>query len=376
MKRLDRLVFREMLGPWVFGVMIFSVLIFASLLLMKITDWIVQGVSVGFIFNIVVLLLPGILVKTFSMAMLLAALLAFGRLSNDSEIVAVRAAGASLFQVMRPVVILSFLVALLSFAVNEIVVPAASYQATALQSRLTKSIGRTKDAKPVHIVIPQKDGSVVYVGALDFEIASQTLQDVHVVTYAKDEDKPGELKWTYVMHAKMLRYEGENAWAVREGYELLSSDGKDRITSKGDLWPSQVSPPKFTPQNLLAGIANDLDAFSITQIAQEIRQMKSQPNPDWRQIRNLEFGFYNKIALPLSVVIFALLGAPLGIRSHRAGVATGFALSIALSFAYLMIVNFMAVYSRAGHIPPYVASFAPVALGLIAACVTIYRKNA
>lgn len=374
MKRLDRLVFREMLGPWFFGVAIFSSLIFASLLLMKITDWIVQGVSAGFIFNIVVLLLPGILVKTFSMAMLLAALLAFGRLSNDSEIVAVRAAGASLFQVMRPVVILSFLVALLSFAVNEIVVPAASYQATALQSRLTKNIGRT-DAKPVHIVIPQKDGSVAYVGALDFDIGSQTLQTVHVVTYQKNEET-SELDWTYVMQANELRYEGENAWTVRGGYQLLSADGKDVISSKGNLWPSQISPPKFTPQNLLAGIANDLDAFSITQIAQEIRQMKAQPTPDWRQIRNLEFGFYNKIALPLSVVIFALLGAPLGIRNHRAGVATGFALSIALSFAYLMIVNFMAVYSRAGHIPPYVASFAPVALGLIAACVTIYKKNA
>lgn len=370
MKRLDRLVFREMLGPWIFGVMIFSVLIFASLLLMKITDWIVQGVSAGFIFNIVVLLLPGILVKTFAMAMLLAALLAFGRLSNDSEIVAVRAAGASLFQVMRPVLILSFLVALLAFAVNEIVVPAASYQATALQSRLTKNIARRSDAKPIHIVIPQDDGSVVYVGALDFEISSQTLEKVHVITY----DKRGD--WTYIVSANELRYEGENSWAIRGGYQLLSADGKDRITSTGNLWPSQVSPPKFTPQNLLAGIASDLDAFSITQIAQEIRQMRAQPNPDWKQIRNLEFGFYNKIALPLGVVIFALLGAPLGIRSHRAGVAIGFALSIALSFAYLTIVNFLAVYSRNGQIPPYVASFAPVALGLIAACVTIYKKNA
>lgn len=370
MKRLDRLVYREMLGPWVFGVMIFSVLIFASVLLMRITGWIVEGVSVGFIFNIVLLLLPGIVVKTFSMAMMLAALLAFGRLSNDSEIVAIRAAGASLFQVMRPVFIFSALVALLSFAVNEIVVPAASYEATAMQSRITKNVLQSSQARPVHMVIPQKDGTVVFVGALDFEIASQTLQKVHVITY----DKGGA--WTYVMHANELHYEGENSWAVRGGYQLLSADGKDSITSEGNLWPSQVVPPKFTPRNLLAGIANDMDAFSITQIAEEIDTMKREPKPNWKQIRNLEFGFYNKIALPLGVVIFALLCAPLGIRSHRAGVAIGFALSIAISFAYLTLVNFLAVYSRSGEIPPYVASFAPVALGLIAACVTIYKKNA
>ena len=62
--------------------------------------------------------------------------------------------------------------------------------------------------------------------------------------------------------------------------------------------------------------------------------------------------------------------------SHRAGVASGFAISIGLSFAYLILVNFMSVWSKAGTIPAYAASFAPVAIGFIAACITIYKKNA
>ena len=134
MNKLDRLIVRELIGPWLFGVAIFTALIFASVLLVRITDMVVKGVPLEIVFELSILLLPGIVVKTFSMAMLLAALLAFGRLSNDSEIVAIRAAGASLFRVMRPVLVFSAIVALVSFLVNEWIVPGASYQATSLST--------------------------------------------------------------------------------------------------------------------------------------------------------------------------------------------------------------------------------------------------
>lgn len=369
MSRLDRLIYRELFGPWVFGVAIFTALIFASVLLVRITDWVVKGASADLVFQLVMLLLPGIVVKTFSMALLLASLLAFGRLSNDSEIVAIRAAGASLFRVMRPVFLFGLVVAFLSFAVNELVVPGASYRATELQSTIRQDLGGTREARPIYYTIYEDNKMVAFVGAKNIDIASQTLQNAFVVVY-------NELgKESHVLFANELKYRGEKDWRIVGGGKILPLDGRDVVVLNGDVWPAGVPKMNVTIRNLLAGIASDLDAFSIDQIADEIRTMRRDPNPDRRQLANLEFGFYNKIALPLSVVIFALLGAPLGIRSHRAGVASGFALSIALSFAYLIIVNFMAVYSKAGQIPPWLASFTPVVIGLVAAAWAIFRKN-
>lgn len=369
MSRLDRLIYRELIGPWVFGVAIFTALIFASVLLMRITDWVVRGASAEMVFQLVMLLLPGIVVKTFSMALLLASLLAFGRLSNDSEIVAIRAAGASLFRVMRPVLMFSVLVAGLSFAVNELVVPGASYRATELQGTIRQDLGAAREARPIFHTVYEDGKMVAYVGAKNINLASQTLERAFVVVYDQEGAE------THVLFADELTYRGEKDWRIHGGGRILPLDGRDVVVLKGDVWPPGVPALDVSIRNLLAGIANDLDAFSIDQIAAEIRTMRRDPNPDRRQLANLEFGFYNKIALPLSVVVFALLGAPLGIRSHRAGVASGFALSIALSFAYLIIVNFMAVYSKAGQIPAWAASFAPVIVGLVAAVVTIYRKN-
>lgn len=369
MSRLDRLIYRELLGPWMFGVAIFTALIFASVLLVRITEWVVKGASADLVFQLVILLLPGIVVKTFSMALLLASLLAFGRLSNDSEIVAIRAAGASLFRVMRPVLTFGVVVAALSFAVNELVVPGASYRATELQGAIRQNLGNTKEARPIFHPVYQDDKMVAFVGAKNIDLVSQTLQDAFVVVY---DDQGHE---SHVLFANELTYRGEKDWRIHGGGKILPVNGRDIVVLTGDVWPSGIPKLDVTIRNLLAGIANDLDAFSITQIAEEIRTMKRDPAPDRRQLANLEFGFYNKIALPLGVVVFALLGAPLGIRNHRAGVASGFALSIALSFAYLIIVNFMAVYSKAGQIPPWLASFTPVVIGLVGAAVTIYKKN-
>jgi lipopolysaccharide export system permease protein len=370
LSRLDRLIMRELLGPWLFGVAIFSALIFASVLLVRITDWVVKGVGFDVVVQLVWLLLPGILVKTFAMALLLASLLAFGRLSNDSEIVAMRAAGASLFRVMRPVFLFSLAVAAISFAINEAVVPGASFRAANLQNEIREDLSTTKEAKPVHFVVHEDDRAVAFIGAMDFDLSAQSLMKVHILGFDK-EGRP-----TYLMLANELEYRGPKDWEVVGESRVFEIESGSVAVFEEGVWPSKVVRPQVTPRNLFAGIASDLDAFSITQIAEEIRTMERDPNRDERQLNNLKFGFYNKIALPLSVVVFALLGAPLGIRSHRAGVATGFALSVALSFGYLMIVNFMAVYSKAGHIPAYVASFTPVALGIVAAAITIFRKNA
>jgi lipopolysaccharide export system permease protein len=369
MNRLDRLIIRELVGPWIFGVGIFTALIFTSVFLVRVTDWITRGVSVEVVFQLVVLLLPGMLVKTFSMALLLATLLSFGRLSNDSEIVAIRAAGASLFRVMRPVMLFGLVVAAAAFMINDWVVPRFSLSAANVQQDIKQNLDASKIGQPVFNVIYDEGKAVGFMGALDLNVSENLLTDVHIVTFDKD-GKP-----SYVLFAKELEYIGVRDWRIRGGGRVISIYGTDVLDITGEAWPGNVAKPTASPRNLFAGILDDADALTMSELATEVAALKNEPGADPRRVRNLEFGYYNKIGLPLSVVIFGMLGAPLGIRSHRSGVASGFALSIALSFAYLIVANFMAVYAKAGKIPPYAASFAPVVLGFVAACVLIYRKN-
>jgi len=124
MRHVDRLVIKELFGPWIFGVAIFSTLILAGSFLFELTRYIAQGANIMQVAQLAAMLTPGVVAKTFPMAVLLATLLAFGRLSGDSEIVALRAGGVSLPRIIAPVGVFGFLVSLLTVGFNELVVPA------------------------------------------------------------------------------------------------------------------------------------------------------------------------------------------------------------------------------------------------------------
>lgn len=367
MRRIDKLIIGELLGPWLFGVAIFTTLIMVGTYMFKITDYLVNGIPIGTVVSLSILLLPGIMVKTFSMALLLATLLSFGRLSGESEIVALRAAGASLGRIMLPVGFFGLAVALLSFWINESIVPAAAFKGTEIVQGIDKKLkGSTQPIfQAVHD--PRTGKLIAMIMAKDFSLAERSLKDAWAVAYYKDEP-------AYILHAKGMQFTDQNHWRVEPGSRLFSYD-MGNVTELGGFWPKEVpEPPKV--EDIVAAQLKDLDSFSMREMEKRIKVAKANVGVfGIEQVRNLEYGYFNKIALPLAALIFALVGAPLGIRNHRTGTATGFALSIMIIFAYMMLTRVAAIWALGGKIHPSMASFAPLIIGLLGAVFLIWKKN-
>jgi lipopolysaccharide export system permease protein len=70
-----------------------------------------------------------------------------------------------------------------------------------------------------------------------------------------------------------------------------------------------------------------------------------------------------------------LVGAPLGIRNHRSGAASGFWLAVIIIFIYMLLSNVLAITAQGGAIPAWVASFTPIVLGVAAGAYLTYIKN-
>ena len=93
---LDKYIVSQMGNSFLFGVLVFSVLLVAGDLLFQVANLMIdKGVALGVVIRLFVYKLPEVVVMTLPMASLLSSLLTFGRLSSQSEIVAVRAAGIS-----------------------------------------------------------------------------------------------------------------------------------------------------------------------------------------------------------------------------------------------------------------------------------------
>ena len=112
---LDKYVLKELLYPFLFGIGAFSSIIIASTMLYRITQYITKyGASLEAVGRLFVWQLPEIVNYTFPMSMLLAALMAFGKLSGSSEIVAMKASGISYHRIVAPVLVVGFLVSMFS----------------------------------------------------------------------------------------------------------------------------------------------------------------------------------------------------------------------------------------------------------------------
>ncbi|MHB8637050.1 MAG: LptF/LptG family permease [Fimbriimonadaceae bacterium] len=373
MKRIDRLIIGELLGPWVFGVAMFTVLLSAALFLNKFSSYLVQGIPLSTIVKLTCLVLPGLLVKTFAMAMLLAGLLAFGRLSGDSEVVAMRAAGASITRIVAPAGVMAILVALIAFIVDETVVPWAASTGTSMMAEIAKKLD------PAHIQtlsIPITTGGKTrgVVVARGYDPLRKVLEGATVVAYKDDGTNSGYL------NAHELVFDPEavssgNGWRIQGGATWISADGSTSLRFDNGVWPPGVPMPNETPQDISALQISDMDVLSMAQIRERINAMRKEKEFPRDTVANLEFGYWNKIALPLATFVYGMLGAPLGIRRNRTSAAAGFALAVAIIFAYFTLINVLNVYSMGGVIAPAVASFTPIVIGLVAAGVIIRLRN-
>jgi len=366
-KQIDRLVIKELIGPWLFGVAMLATLLMAATYLPRIADYIVQGLPPSLIFKITFLLMPAILVKTFAMAVLVAGLLAFGRLSSDSEIVAIRASGASLLRMVTPVMAFSLVIAIVTFICNDRLVPPAASESKALVTDIANHASGVS-GEPVSEPIFDHGKLKGQIMAQAFDILQKTLNGVTVVVY-NDQHLP-----TSFMYCNTLEYRGLNKWHVRGGAFVVPANGGRRMDF-AEAWPPQVPELSATPEDLLTINSGDPDSFSMGEAEKIIKRGKQNHSLKPERIHDLEFGYWNKISVSCAAFIFGTLGAVLGIRNQRTGTATGFAFAIAIIFVYVMLTNFMNVWALNGVLPAWVASFTPVFIGALATLIIMWRKN-
>ncbi len=373
MKQIDRLILKEIVGPWVFGVAMFSTLLMAATYLNRIADYIVHGLPLSLVVKITLLLMPAMLVNSFAMAVLLAGLLSFGRLSGDSEIVALRAAGASMIRIIRPVMAFSFVIGVATFFFNNNVVPPAAAESQKLVLDIANKSQGVK-GQPVSFPLVQDKKMMGQLMAQAFDISQSTLNGVTIVAYDKDL-KPSVYLWCNTLeYIPDKTHQGHDKWHAKGGGSIIPADG-GQITHFDEMWPQQVVQPTQSPEDIITLNNGDMSIYSMAQIQHQIDRGRRDKTLTSDHIHNLEYGYWNKISVAVAAFIFGALGAVLGIRNQRASTASGFALAIGIIFGYFALANFMNVWAMSGVLPAWLASFAPIIIGCVAAGVLMWRRN-
>jgi lipopolysaccharide export system permease protein len=365
MRLLDKHILSELIGPFVFGVAAFTSLMFAGQDLMKMTAYVGQyHAPISLIFKLVALRMPTIVVYTLPMAMLLATLIGFGRLSSDSEVVALFAGGISFFRIAVPVVLMAVTVTVLSFWMNESVVPITDAQFHSIERKLENStLGREK---PFMEIIDNKGdtASILYVQH-GMSLETHILHDIALIQYWNNV--PTTFFYAREAVWKGGATNGENRWVLKDGYaKTLGNGPSTAVDFQG--------PKTFTLQ-----IDRTPDQMALTQTAvvdmsfYQLRRYLRMVKDSSQDLNEAKVEMYEKLAIPLASLVFALVGAPLGLRPQRTSSALGLGLSIVIIFAYWVLMQYMTVLGSTGLVNPAVAAFVPTFAGVATGVLLVAR---
>ncbi len=351
MKILDRYILRELLIPFAMGLGVFtSILLIVRIL--KLVELVVnRGVPIGKVLLLFSYILPAFLEVTVPMALLLAILVAFGRLSSDSEIIALRAAGVSLYRLLVPVGAFAAAVAVLTLGLS---LYARPWGNSRLRSGLY-DIVRTRAAAGIkpRVFNDEFRGLVIYVDRI--EPATDDLEGIlisdtrdpslHNTVYAET----GRLVSNENHHVLTLRMENGGIYSagnVRQEYQQTRFATYD-ITLDLDSTLAQLRPR-----------AKDASEMTLPELQSAIAAKAAEHDPAWVERVEVQ----RKFSIPFACLVFAALGVPLGIQPSRSVHSRGFSMSLVLIFVYYLLLTFGQNLGERGAVPAALAVWLPNAV--------------
>ena len=369
---MDRYIVSELFGPFLFGVGAFSSLGIAIgsvfYLVRRVTE---SGLPMAIATKVSLLQMPYYVFFALPMGMLLAALIAYSRLSSDSELIALRSCGVSIYRLLVPAIFMSLIVTAIAFTLNELVVPAANYEARqTLDSALKED---RSDFEESNIIYPefrdikQPDGKKVNVLTRLFYAEQFDGQQMKGLTIV-DRSQSGlnqivtseSAKWNPV----------ENTWDFFNGtIYVVSPDSSYRSILRFDHHQLQLPRAPLD----LAEKGREFQEMNIVQAQQELQLLR--PSGNKRKIRKLLIRIHQKLALPFACVVFGLVGSALGIRPQRTSKATGFGISVLVIFAYYLLMSMGDALGLSGVMPPELAAWLPNLFGLAVSIWLLFRLN-
>lgn len=363
MTRMDRLVLSEIVGLFVGGVLLFSGLFFAAGELVRFADFIQRGVGLAVVGQLLLFTLPNVLAFTFPMAMLLATLLGFGRLSSDSEIVALTAAGTRFERIMVPVAAFGVVVALVGLWLNNNLAPYASRQRNVLIDKVQK--GGTGNFLQAGDIFPRKfpNGKDQYLIVHANSVANLSRGELRGVSVEQWQN--GAL--TAILSAPRAVWQvGTVNWTFFDykGAKFFP-DGSISTVRAGAGRAREYTQAIDTPTNL-EYLRSRVEDTSTTLLRRRASVLRATGNEG--DAREAEIEVAKRLSLPWASFAFALVGAPLGVRPARAGKGVGFGVSVVVTFCYWIALQTASVVAKSSPLPADVVVWMPniacIALGV------------
>tara|TARA_S200000501_G_C20855378_1_gene757505 strand:+ start:562 stop:1728 length:1167 start_codon:yes stop_codon:yes gene_type:complete len=375
---IDRWIIFKLIPVMFFAISAFTMVSLSVGVMFDLIRKVVEfGLPIVVALKIFFLSLPSFLVIAFPMSVLLACLLTYGNLSSNSEILALKSLGVNNFRIVLPSLFLAIFMTFLTFVFNDNLVPISNrISADIMQNSLGKSMSTEKGRYNISFLKfgpildsstnkPIDDSSHLTHIFFARKFLNKTMYDLTIVDLSLNGTK------TLITANSGSFNEQNSLWKFSNGKIMISDDEGEfnsNLVFENYNYVFNNGPAK------LATIPKDANNMSIsdTKKAQKMYELAG----NLKESRRMKVRINEKITLPISCIVFALIGSSLGIKQNiRSSKSQGFGLSIILIFAYYFLCFVFSSLGIKGILAPYLAAWIPVLISMSTGILLISKNS-
>ena len=362
---IDRWLLGQLIPPLLFAISAFTVVSVSVGVMVDLIRKVVEfGLPLILALQIMVLKLPSFLVLSFPMSVLLSTLLAYGKLSGNSEILALRSLGIRTYRTIIPALILSIFMTGLTFYFNNNLVPTANKYSEML---LRDGLGKSVSMEIGHDIFFKGYGSYTdletnettkrntYLNQIFFSrlVENNVMKNVTVIDFSK-------IGYKQILSAEKAVFDKSiSAWKFSNG-RLITLDKNGNTTTIGFdsyLYPLGDGPLKVSK------IPDDANKMTLKEALAAKKLYKETGNVS--EAKKMSVRIQEKFTLPCACIVFGLIGSSLGSKSNiRATKSQGFGLSVILILFYYVLSFVSSSFGVKGLIAPILSAWIPVIISL------------
>ena len=362
---IDRWLLGQIIPPMIFAISAFTVISLSVGVMFDLIRKIVEyGLPLLQALQALIYSLPSFLVLSFPMAVLLSTLLSYGKLSANSELLALRSLGITTSRIIAPAIAISIFMTGLTFYFNDNLVPNSNKLA---ESTLRSGIGSSfNQGKSKNNIIFTRKGSRINSANKPTQIntflthifyasrfENNIMKEVTVLDFSRENVKQ-------ILTANSAIFNKNNSsWVFTDG-SIVSTNSIGQTTS---IKFKQYTYPFVEGPLDLAKVPKDASDMSLKEALEAERIYKKIG--DLKEIRKIQVRIQEKFTLPCACLVFGLIGSILGCKSNlRSSKSQGFGLSVILILVYYVMSFICSSFGVKGLLPPIIAAWFPVIFSL------------
>lgn len=352
MKIIDWYIFKKFLGTFFYAISLLIIIVIIFDISENIEDFLKNKAPIQeIIIDYYIYFIPYFINLFIFLFTFISVIFFTSKMAGNTEIIAILSSGVSFIRMLKPYLMASVLLGLISFYLGNFLIPRTNEVRREFKNKYIENLAKDKE-RNIHVQIER--GVYIYV-----ENYNNKLHTGYKFTLEKYQDQ----QMTYKLLAERIVFDttSESRWKIYNFVER-KIDSLSETLRKGKEIDTVIN---LKPTDLYK-IKEDYEVMNYWELRDHISDEHLKGS---KGVTTYEVEMHKRLASPVAIIILTFIGVAVSSRKTRGGIGMHLGIGISITFSYIIFMQFSTVFATFGNLAPALAAWIP---NLIFAVLGVY----